>query len=577
MSQIIEAKEQKLGDIFNDAYDFTIPRYQRPYAWTTEQTSALLDDLQTALDTGGNVKIEEMPPYFLGSIVVIKEREKAPSDVIDGQQRLTTLTILFCVLREIIEEELKQKEVNTNTKQEIELKSALDKRVIAQGDTLDGTPDRFRLQLRKRDKEFFSEKVQTKGNLKKFLDESGNEKLPDSRKRIFENAQHLWDELSRLDQSKRQRLAAFLVRRCYLVVVSSSGLDSAYRVFAVMNDRGLNLSATDILKARIIGELSEDNQDRYTQKWEETEEELGRENFGNLFAHIRMIYMKRKQSANLQQEFRDGVLKNLDSDQNFIDDVLVPHSESYQIVVKTGYESVNDADKINRYLEYLRRLDNSDWVPPAIAFFKRHSHKGDFERILQFTRELECLAYALFVRRANINQRIRRYADILRWIEKGDEDTAPLQLKSEEKKEVREILDGDVYNTWFCTPLLLRLDSLLADEGAIYDHKTISVEHVLPQNPSLESDWVMKSFPREEDREKWTHRLANLVLLSRRKNIQAQNYDFKQKKSDYFQKGRVPTFALTSQVLNESDWTTDVLEKRQRTLLEKLAKEWRLD
>jgi len=561
MSQIIEAKEQRLGDIFNDAYDFKIPPYQRPYAWTTEQTSALLDDLQTALNTGGNVKIEEMPPYFLGSIVVIKEREKALSEVIDGQQRLTTLTILLCVLREL-EEEPKGK-------------IALHKRVNASGDPFVGTPDRFRLQLRERDKEFFSEKVQTKGHLKKFLDESGNEKLPDSRKRIFENAQHLWTELFELDQSKRHRLIEFLLQRCYLVV-SSSDLDSAYRVFAVMNDRGLDLSATDILKAEIIGKLPEDNGDRYTLKWEETEEELRRDDFASLFAHIRMIYQKRKQQRTLIQEFREGVLPQTKGEK-FIDDVLVPHSESYQVVVKTGYESANDADKINRYLEYLRRLDNSDWVPPAIAFFARH--KGDFERILQFTRELERLAYALFVRRANINQRIRRYADILRWIEKGDElfADAPLQLKSEEKKEVREILDGDIYNTRFCTPLLLRLDSLLADEGAIYDHKTISVEHVLPQNPSLESDWVMKSFPREEDREKWTHRLANLVLLSRRKNIQAQNYDFKQKKSDYFQKGRVPTFALTSQVLNESDWTTDVLEKRQRTLLEKLAKEWRLD
>ena len=144
MAQIIEAKEQRLGDIFNDAYDFRIPPYQRPYAWTTEQTSALLDDLQTALNTGGNVKIEEMPPYFLGSIVVIKEREKAPSDVIDGQQRLTTLTILLCVLREI-EEEPKRK-------------IALHKRVNASGDPFVGTPDRFRLQLRERGQKNFSER-----------------------------------------------------------------------------------------------------------------------------------------------------------------------------------------------------------------------------------------------------------------------------------------------------------------------------------------------------------------------------------------------------------------------------------
>ena len=97
--------------------------------------------------------------------------------------------------------------------------------------------------------------------------------------------------------------------------------------------------------------------------------------------------------------------------------MLVPLSESYQVVVKTGYESANDADKINRYLEYLRGLDNFDWVPPAIAFFARH--KGDFDRLLQFTRDLERLAYVLFIRGADVNKRIIRYAKILLAIEKG--------------------------------------------------------------------------------------------------------------------------------------------------------------
>ena len=562
MPQTIEAEEQNLLYIFNDAYDFIIPPYQRPYAWTIEQTSALLDDLKQAA-AYGNEDIEKMPPYFLGSIVVIKEKGKALSEIIDGQQRLTTLTILFCVLREI--------------EGDADAKNDLDKYVIAQGNRVAHIASKPRLQLRERDKKFFSDKVQAKGQLEKFLHASQNEKLPHSRKRIFENAKYLWTELSKFDRSKRQRLAEFLVLRCYLVVVSSSDLDSAYRVFAVMNDRGLNLSATDILKAKIIGELPETHRASYTQKWEGIEEELGRENFANLFAHIRMIYTKRKQGANLQQEFHAEVLSKLNSDKNFIDHVLVPYSESYHRIL-IRYESAGSAyEIIERYLAHLRRLDNFDWVPPAIAFFAHH--KGDSDKVRQFTIDLERLAYALFVRRATVNERIRRYAEILHAIEKKENlyaNTAPLQLKPEEKKEVREALNRAIYHERFCTPLLLRLDSLLAGQGATYKDTIVSVEHVLPQSPGLGSEWL-KSFPDQVDRENWTHRLANLVLLSRRKNAKAQNYDFARKKKEYFlTEDGVSPFALTTKVLEESQWTQDVLEKRQQELFKKLTTEWRL-
>lgn len=124
-------------------------------------------------------------------------------------------------------------------------------------------------------------------------------------------------------------------------------------------------------------------------------------------------------------------------------------------------------------------------------------------------------------------------------------------------------------------PLLLRLDRLLAEAGAIYNHPIISVEHVLPQNPQDGSQWLTW-FPDAEERSYWTHRLANLVLLSSRKNTRASNYEFNRKKTEYFQKGGVQTFALTSQVVSQDEWTPAVLEARQKQLLSKLEEEWRL-
>ncbi len=554
----IKAEEKTLMKIFSDDYLFEIPSYQRPYAWTTEQTWELLDDIMTAMDT---VNTSEPPEYFLGSIVLIKDMDQPLSRVIDGQQRLTTLTILFCILRELSEEK--------------EDRESLHKRVCEKGDKYEGTRDRFRLNLRERDRDFFESNVQKPGNLQDFLNQDGTG-FKDSRRRMHENAGYLWEKLSTVEQEKRDRLALFINQKCYLVVVSASDQNSAYRIFSVMNDRGLDLSPTDILKADIIGKIKDEMRHTYTSVWEEIEEDLGREDFRELFAHIRMIYAKNKARRSLNQEFAEGVLSKVNGDK-FIDDVLRPMAEAYGVVSRAAYESAGDAETVNSYLRHLGRLDNFDWVPPAVAFFDRN--RNDKQALMLFTRDLERLAYALFILRSNINDRINRYAGVLRGIEQGDDlcsCSSPLQLSEEERSSVLRALDGPVYpQTRVCMTLLLRLDGLLAESVATYERKVLSVEHVLPQTPAEGSDWL-GHFPDPEQRDMWTHRLANLVLLSRRKNSQAWNLNFERKKSEYFQREGVTPFALTATVLSQQQWTPEVLEERQAELIRRLKDEWRL-
>ena len=111
--------------------------------------------------------------------------------------------------------------------------------------------------------------------------------------------------------------------------------------------------------------------------------------------------------------------------------------------------------------------------------------------------------------------------------------------------------------------------------GASYDHPLITVEHVLPQTPGDGSEW--RAWFTDEEREYWVHRLANLILLTRRKNSEASNYEFAVKKNKYFvTKSGVSPFVLTTQVLGSESWTPEVLEQRQEELLEALAQLWRL-
>ena len=94
----------------------------------------------------------------------------------------------------------------------------------------------------------------------------------------------------------------FIAQCCYLVVVSASDQNAAYRIFSVLNDRGLDLSPTDILKADIIGSMEKGVRSRHTKTWENIEESLGRDRFRDLFAHIYMIFMTSRPRGTLQQE-----------------------------------------------------------------------------------------------------------------------------------------------------------------------------------------------------------------------------------------------------------------------------------
>ena len=143
----LHAHEQPMAKIFSDDFAFSIPGYQRPYSWTTKHCGDLLDDLIDFMRTDGT-GAGGPNPYFLGSIVLIKGLTPE-SEVVDGQQRLTTLTILLAVLRELADNGKDRHELNAF--------------VYEEGNEFSGAVDRYRLTLRSRDAEFFREHVQREG------------------------------------------------------------------------------------------------------------------------------------------------------------------------------------------------------------------------------------------------------------------------------------------------------------------------------------------------------------------------------------------------------------------------------
>ncbi len=561
MATSISGKEWAVGMLFSSReFVFQIPPYQRPYAWGESEAGALFDDVEAALGSAGG-KLDPAPPYFFGSIVVIKDDGAAVAEVVDGQQRLTTLTLLLAALRSELEGPAR---------------SSLQPLIYEPEDTIFRTPARYRLTLRKLDEAFFRERVQMDSGLAT-LDALNLDKLSDSQKNLARNAKLMVARVRALPSERRVQLAQYLATRCFLVVVWTANFDSAYRIFSVLNDRGLDLSHADVLKADVLGALSnETERDAYAAKWEGIEEELGREPFKELFSHIRTIFVRKKVDKTVLAELREHV-KPATKPKWFVDDVLVPYAGALETIRAANYESTADAAKVNGLLRWLERVDNRDWEPTAIVLVSRY--EASVANLTQALAALERLAGVLMVARADINERINRYAAILELLEKKDTPIdslcAAIAPTEAERTQAFTIVDGELYeNPKVRGYVLLRIDGLLSGAAAPHARDNPTVEHVLPQAPQAGSVWL-KWWPDDAIRIRWTHRLGNLLLLTQRKNSQASRLDFEDKKKKYFQtKGGVSDFPLTTQVLKEKTWDLPVVERRQRELLEVLKGHW---
>lgn len=560
----IEAAHKKVAEVFSKEYAFTIPAYQRPYAWEATQAEELLADLKDSMaqnSAAGGF-------YFLGSVVLVKVHGSPASRVVDGQQRLTTLTILFSLIRDLTADAEKRSQRELYIKQ------------VANED--EGIPEALRLQLRQKDQGFFEKHIQTRGATAQLPSLDG---LTDAKARIVENARLLRDRLEVMGEEGRAELLRFLLQNCYLVVVEVPSDDAARRIFTVLNARGLDLSATDILKAKLLERAGADKESVLSQRWEEVEAALGRDRFSALFTHIRMIYERDKPRSALESSFPTYVPVFRDDPVGFINTVLEPYAEALILAMDHQNLRKRFGAKVADLVRSLERLDNRDWLPPLLLCLRQSNGGADID-VSGFVFYLERLAYFLFLTRADVNARMSRYADVL-------DDLAPpaeprvrlthrirstgLAIEQAEAAMLFDALDGNVYLvSKIVKPLLLRLEQASTDGSASYDYPVISVEHVCPQTIAPGSQWE-KWFRDVDDHAAWVHSLANLVLLNSRKNSGAQNYDFEKKKTKYFASGDTCAFTITNEVRSYSQWTLAELKVRRVELFERLAKAWCLE
>ena len=342
----INATEKPLGKIFTSDYRFVIPSFQRAYTWQTENIAQLVTDLQDACH-------DPDTPYFLGSLILVHDGQ-TKYQVIDGQQRLISLSIIISVLRELEDDP--------------ELIESLNDLIVEPGDKLRGIKAEPRLKLRERDTNFFRMYVQ-EGDLEGLFDLRDNDIESHAQRNIAINTRQVFDELAKMPTQDRRAFASYLVNEVTLVIVTTDDLAGAHRIFDVMNMRGVPLTASDVFKARTIAEISPVARNAYASRWDDIMDPLGddAQTLEAFFSDIHLIISHKAVCTQLLEEFRKDVLKPYIKKQNvisFIDDLLAPYANAWRII---GHPTdANLPDDIIGQLVALNDYQTTDWKPVAM-------------------------------------------------------------------------------------------------------------------------------------------------------------------------------------------------------------------
>ncbi len=383
---------------------------------------------------------------------------------------------------------------------------------------------------------------------------------------------------------KAEELLQFLLNNVLLIYVSTEDLDDAFRLFTILNDRGIPLRNSDILKSINLGAIDNpDEKIKFAKMWEEAEGKLG-DDFDRFLNHIRTILVKDKARLNLLQEFEDKIYEPKEQDKatgkkkpvllnkgretfEFVEKYL----NHYQALLFNGnYDETGSFEFNNLVKVMLAGLPATDWVPPLLRYFD----KFEYDRLLEFLKSIDNKFSADWIAQYSPTERIEAMNKIIRTIDDVqtvDEVFASCLFNIDADSFIR-IIDGPVYVRRFARYLLLKLDYLYQNHAHRMAFETLSVEHILPQNPTNGSQWLKDFSP--EERAQWTDKLGNLVLITRKKNSSQGRLDYKDKKTRYFEKC-IGTCPNSLRVLNKYDsWTPRELKDNHETVLKKICEHY---
>lgn len=557
---IIQATHSKIRTFFSSS-DYVIPVYQRGYSWGKDELEDLWEDIQNQLDNPNDVE------HFLGQIVVHTDAVTSKKHIIDGQQRITSISILFSVIRSFYQEMKKSYDgddgsIITNLEQDISL-------ISSSYIGLRGRRDESRkLILGKSCDDYFYNNIQFPENGLYPLAKHTNNTEKNIKAAVNYFRSNIEGDIKSLSFEQQydylEILSTIVADHIQISYIETDDQTQAFVIFETLNARGASLATSDLLKNHIIRSSKEEAREGVISKWNSMVDML---EMNDPTKYIRSFWNSRHEFSrnkslykNLRREYdKPGEIEKLIVE-------LEEYSSIYKSLVEPDLTAYPDM-KINSQLIDLNSLSASTYYPLFLALVYRDYPSKDILEILHsitnyYVRNIivagntanktEVFFAKLALKVSTSQENFKK--DILEDIskEKIDDEDFMMRFKKFTSKNTKHI-----------RYLLTSLETEISGTEKKIDKLNIHVEHIMPKSNDI---WDYDSLMHEE----YVNRFGNLTLLGPEYNIDASNNLFSDKLSQY----KKSTVNLTKELLESSDWGKEQIEERQKRLAEIAIRIW---
>lgn len=569
--------EDNIEGVLDESVRFTVPDYQRLYSWGESQWEEFWRDLMS---------LEEGDSHFLGSIVVIERSggfgKLDEYELVDGQQRLTTISLLLKAIQKYY-----QKNDDPN-----DIAELIDNDYLYETDQ--SNEDHVKLSLSRFEDETY----------KKVIDDDLSTVNEDSQ--LLKAFNYFTDKLQNLTPDEVDNIRMRLVLSMNLVVIQCNSTASAFRLFETLNDRGLELSAVDLMKNSLLQVASEklngDDYDHIRKKWEEVLEKVVYE-IDKPDRFFRHYIMSRPEpdvsgsvtSRKLYDEFNNIIKNRLPTDDVNLTDYIegmVNEADLYVGLTKGQVDELEgrQQQKINNRLQNLNDIGSSHSRTLLLRGFDEFDDFGDIQQLLKYV-EVFMIRWKL----ANYQSGTGLDKIFSRLCSHAFADGDPMpgspldEIKnklSEEAPSDEEVYAGLANEDFSRNPQtkyvldMIESHHFMAGQGRgakSYNRATVDIEHIAPRaafTAKKYSPWTDVLGVDEDGFEQYKNRLGNLTLLEDRLNEKASDRPFQQKKDQY----KLADFEMTQEIREEYDiWTKNEIEKRSKELAEIGVDIWQFD
>ncbi len=388
---------------------------------------------------------------------------------------------------------------------------------------------------------------------------SNPDSLSESEKRYLRACSLFNDALKDLKKEDLVGFAHFVSQHCTFLYLATPEFKTAFKLFIIVNDRGLQLRRIDVLKSMNLSpEVIAAGKTRVesAHRWEALEEKIGEDDFERVFHLMRLALLKEKPQGDLLFEFEERIFgkpKMPKLGVAFIDDLETAVELYDSIFVSRDFLDTLDARTRIAYRALMAIMVDefkaSEWKACCLRYAQKYGSTGFYEFMLA----VEKVYMAHWVEGVRKDERYSDYVAILDAIDgKTDGAAASKAISTDKAPVVAACKRENFYSAGFAKYFLLRLEVVASECKVDKHYEARSVEHVLPQTPKSNSAW-RKWFPEPEGVGAWVHQAGNLVLLSKSKNSSSSNREFADKKEKYL-KNRVTDYPRSVQVLGYERW-----------------------